>query len=272
MIVRLAIFTIFTALAIPLHGQADDDFLLRWARKVIAEGAAEKDGDARRDLAVAFSLASSKDPSTSTLQTLLTDKDYTVRLAAIASFGELGDKKFIPQIKTALDDDVPEVMFAAAQALFELGDPEGEKALVAVFEGETKAESGFFRSKFRDIARRLKTPKSAILFAAEQGASLVPVVGAGAGYSALSDMLDDSDFSPRAASLLQLSSRRTEETRKRVEGAFTDDDWSVRAIAIQIAAKWDERAWKARLIPLFQDEKRKVRFRAAAVFLRFSQI
>jgi HEAT repeat protein len=272
MVARLAACIVLSVVSAPLlRAQGNDQYLVQWARRILAESADEKDPEARRDTAVAFSLGTSQDSSTSTLKSLMADKDYAARESAVTSFGELGDPKFIPVIKPALEDDVPEVMFAAARALFQLGDPSGQETLLAVFEGETKAESSFLRGKFRDMARRLKTPKSALLFAAEQGVGLVPVFGAGAGYSALSELLSDSSFSPRAASLLMLSSRRSEEIDKLIQGAFTDEDWSVRATAIQIAAKWNLQGWSSRLIPLFQDGNRKVRLRAAALYIRFAR-
>jgi HEAT repeat protein len=44
----------------------------------------------------------------------------------------------------------------------------------------------------------------------------------------------------------------------------------MRAAATQIAASRNERAWRFRLVPLFEDTNRRVRYRAAAAFLRLS--
>ncbi len=99
-----------------------------------------------------------------------------------------------------------------------------------------------FKGKFRDTMRRLKTPKSTLLFAVEQGIGFVPVPGLNEGYSALTSMLTDAELSPRAASLLMLSSDRSDEIRTLIEGSFQDDDWSVKAAAIQITAAWKEQS------------------------------
>ena len=240
------------------------------ARAVLAAGAADNEPEVRREVAVAFSLSRSTDPSFATLQLLLADKDYLCREAAIATVGQLGDPKLAPLVRPALQDDVPEVMFAAARALQQLGDPDGARALVEIIDREHKAESSMFRGKLRDVARRLKTPKSVLLFATEQGIGFAPVPGLGEGYSALTAMLTDVEFSPRAAALLSLASIRSAESRKMVDQAFSDDDWSMRAAAIQMMASWNDRPWRVRLVPLLADSNKKVRFRAAAVYLRLT--
>lgn len=256
-----------------LLGQTDDNaFMAQWAREVLEKGAAEKDPERRRETAIAFSLGTSLDPAVATLKRLATDKDHACREAAFASFAELGDPQFIPFLQPALEDEVAEVAFAAARALFRLGEPGGRSFLLAILNREEKGESGFFRGKLRNAARRTKTPKSALLFAAEQGVGFLPVPGAGEGYSALSELLIDKNFTPRATALLVLSSKRSPDTERLIEKAFEDSDWSVRAVAIQVAARWNQVAWKSRLVPLFQDSNRTVRLRAAAVFLRLNNV
>lgn len=238
------------------------------ARSILATGATDNDPEVRREVAFAFSLNRSADASIGTLQALLADKDYLVREAAIQTIGQLGDRKLAKLVRPLLEDHVPEVMFAAARTLYQLRDPDGQTALIEVLEREHKAESSFLRGKLREVARRLKTPKSALLFATEQGIGFAPVPGLGEGYSALAAMLTDVDFSPRAAALISLGSTRSTESRRMVEQAFSDQDWSMRAAAIQITATWREQSYRGRLAPLLEDSNRKVRFRAAAVYLR----
>jgi len=240
------------------------------ARAVLAAGALEADPNVRREVAIAFSLNRSTDPSIGTLLSLLIDKDYLVREAAIASVSQMGDRTLAAPVRLALEDDVPEVMFAAARALQQLGDPIGERALIEIIDREHKAESSMLRGKMRDMARRLKTPKSVMLFATEKGIGFAPVPGLGEGYSALTTMLTDNDFSPRAAALVSLASLHSAEAKKLVDQAFTDDEWSMRAAATQVMASWNDRPWRVRLVPLLQDSNPKVRFRAAAVFLRLT--
>jgi HEAT repeat protein len=259
-------------LAVPaaLHGQAPDAGSISRARAVLTDGAADKDPENRREVAVALSLISTRDPSASLLKTLAQDKDYLTREAALVSIGELGDPKMVKLVEAALNDEVPEVLFAAARTLMRMKHPEGRRILIAILEKEADAESSFFRGKLREIARRVKTPKSALLFGFQQSAGLVPVPGFGQGFSALTSMLGDADFSARATALLLLAPENSPEFRKIIEEAFQDEDWSVRAAAVQVAAHRHETRWRSRIIPLVDDTNRKVRYRSAAVLVRMN--
>ncbi len=198
----------------------------------------------------------------------MTDKDYQVRVAAVDTLGELNDKKRLGLLKSALSDEVPEVAFAAAKALYNLKDPEGSQALLSIYEGETKARSNFFQKEIRDSLRRLKTPRSAFLFAVQHGVGFVPVPGVGAGFNALSSMLSDSEFSARAVSLLTVCTTNNKECREMLRTSFDDEDWTVRAAAIHIVTTGNHAPLKPEVASLIADKKTKVRLRAAAGYLR----
>lgn len=240
------------------------------ARAVLKKGASEPDPNTRREVAVALSLVATRDPSAGLLQTLMKDKDSLVREAALVSVGELRDPAAIKSVQEALQDDVPEVAFAAARTLFKMKQPEGKQFLIEVVEKETKAKSGFVHAKLRDVVRRMKRPKSAFLFVAQQGIGFVPVPGLGEGFSAINALIGDAETSARATALLLLAADRSPEVRRVVEEAFNDPDWSMRAAATQIAALRNERTWRQRLIPLIEDTNSRVRYRAAASLLRVS--
>ena len=237
---------------------------------VLERGAADPDPDVRREVAVALGLLSRRDSSTNLLEKLAADKDHLVREAALVSIGELRDPRLAKPAHEALEDEVPEVAFAAARTLFKLNQPEGKQLLLEIVQREASAKTGFVRAKLRDAARRMKRPKSAMLFVAQQGVGFIPVPGLGEGFSAMNSLVGDPDFSARATALLVLSSDRSPEVRSEIEQAFNDSEWSMRAAAAQIAASRNERAWRFRLVPLFEDTNRRVRYRAAASFLRLS--
>jgi HEAT repeat protein len=238
------------------------------ARSVLSQGASDNDPATRREVAIALSLINSRDTSAGLLATLAKDKDYSVRETAILTIGEINDPKLATVVLPALDDDVPEVAFAAARTLAKLRRPEGKRALVSIVSKETKGESGFFKDKVRDVARRMRTPKSALLFTVQTGIGFVPIPGIGQGFSAMNSMLADADFSARATALLVLAIDRTPEVRTILTQSFVDEDWSVRAAAVQAAALRNEPVWQPRLESMLNDSNKKVRFRAAAVYLR----
>lgn len=238
------------------------------AMEILQHGASDKEPVTRRQVALALSLSRSMTPIVRLLETLVTDSDHLVRIATLDTIGELGDPKLTRLAQPRLSDDVPEVMFAAARALYRLRDPSGQSMLLSIVEKEEKAKSNPLRAKFRDFLRRAKAPRSAFFLAVEQGSGFIPLPGAGAGLSAVSALLNDESFSPRATALLLLASDKAPDVREAIDQAFTDEDWSMRAVAVQLVARPENKQWRPRLETLLNDSSSKVRFRAAAVHLR----
>jgi HEAT repeats len=241
------------------------------ARQAITDAAHNREGDQRREAALALSLAPAKDRVVALLDELITDKDYQVRVAAVDTLGELNDKSRVGLVKGALADEVPEVAFAAAKALYALKDPSGVQALQSIYEGETKGRSNYFQKEMRDSWRRLRTPRSAFFFAVQNGLGFVPVPGVGAGYNALMGILSDSETSARAVSLLTVCTRKSHTCSEMLGTAFDDDDWTVRAAAVHIVTTGNWRGMKSNIAGLIDDKKNKVRLRAAAGYLRMEE-
>jgi HEAT repeat protein len=267
---RLKPVLLLVFLLLPAAPQTQNSTPVRRARTVLEQGAADSDPDVRREVSVALGLPSRRDSTTNLLEKLAADKDHLVREAALVSIGELRDPRLAKPAHDALEDEVPEVAFAAARTLFKLNQPAGKQLLIEIVQKEARGKTGFVRAKLRDAARHMSRPKSAMLFVAQQGVGFVPVPGLGEGFSAMGSLVGDPDFSARATALIVLSSDRSPEVRSQIEQAFNDSDWSMRAAATQIAASRNERSWRFRLVPLFEDTNRRVRYRAAAAFLRLS--
>lgn len=245
---------------------------LERARKVLGEGAHAKDGDLRRETAVAMSLLPAKDPAAALIDALLDDKDYQVRVAAVETVGEWNDKGRLTPLTAKLNDEVPEVAFAAAKALYSQKSPQGRDALQAVYEGEMKAKSSFLKKEMMNSLRKLKTPKSAFLLTVRYGIGFMPVPGIGAGYGALVGILTDAEFSARAVSLLLVCGEKSKVCDEMLAAAYGDEDWSVRAAGVHVAAAIRLPAASPRLETLLADKKDKVRLSAAAVLLRIGMV
>ncbi len=276
MLIRVCRTVIFTAAVllwchVPARGQKLDTAQTAHALEVLRQGASDRDPDTRRQVALALSLSRTSATVNSLVEGLVKDGDSLVRQAALDSIGELGDRKLAPAAEAALGDDVAEVVFAAARALYRLRDPAGKSTLVAVVEKEQKAGSNPLRIKLRTMIRRMKTPRSALFLAVEQGGGFIPVPGIGAGISAMSALLNDENFSPRSTALLLLADDTSPEVRMLIEQAFADDDWSMRAAAVQLVTRPGNVRWRTKLAPLLNDSNKKVRFRAAAVYLRVNR-
>jgi HEAT repeat protein len=202
------------------------------------------------------------------LEGMLQDKDIDVRLATVASLAEAKGQRAAVALRGALDDEVPEVGFAAAKALWSVHDAAGKEALLAILAGDNQTSSGFFSKQKRDALRVLHTPRVMLQFAMAKGIGLVPVPGLGFGLESMRALLTDSGVSGRAAAALMLATERDQASLDALRAALKDTDWSVRAAAVQALALRRDPRLKADVAPLFDDENEAVRLRAAAACLR----
>ena len=242
------------------------------ANLLLVNALAEKNPDTRKEAAAALGLAGAREPYLTELGGALDDKDLQVRLAALQSTVDLRQKGAIPALNKALYDETPEVSFAAAKALYALGDPAGRASLLAVVGGESKASTGSVAAKKREMMRLFQTPRSLMLFAFREGIELVPVPGVGEGVSSLTLILSDTQVSGRAASVLLLAHDTSPEVLPALREALKDKDTSVRAAAVHSIVLHDNPDYMGDLLALLGDPKDSVRFRAAAGYIRLAGI
>jgi HEAT repeat protein len=237
---------------------------------ILADGLGDKNPDVRKQAVAALGLIGPREPYVREIYNALVDKDLSVRLMAVSSLVDIRDKGMIPALAKALEDETPEVSFAAAKALLTLGDPAGRKALLAVLDKESKTSSGFLTAKKRDMLRMFHTPRQLMIFAVKTGVGMAPVPGLGEGVASVEGILSDNGVSGRATAALMLASDRSPEVLVALQEALADDEASVRAAAAHAIALRDDPALAPQLLKLFDDAKEPVRLRAAAGYLRLS--
>lgn len=242
------------------------------AKTMLEQALADRNPNHRKDAVVALSLAASREPLLSRLESMLSDKDVQVRLAVVSSLEDLKSQSTNMALQRALHDPVPEVSFAAAKALFELHDPAGEQALLSVLGGKTKTASFFISKEMRDAMRMMHTPHETFMFALRQGIGFAPVPGLGVGVASLQQLLSDPGISGRATAALLLGKDKNEQTLQALRSALSDNDWSVRAAAVHSLALWNDPELISDFIPLLYDKNEAVRLRAAAGYLRLAAI
>jgi HEAT repeat protein len=241
------------------------------ADQILSTALQDKNPDVRKQAVSALGLIGPREPYISQINKALSDdKDVYVRLAAVASLVDLKDKGTADTLDKALQDEAPEVAFAAARALFTMGDPRGRAALMAILEKEAKTGSGFLTARKRDMLRMFHTPKTLMFFALKQGAGIAPVPGVGEGVSSLQNILSDTKITGRATTALLLASDRSPEVMDALRDAIEDKDASVRAAVVHAMALRDDPSSLTLLLPKFNDEKQSVRLRAAAAYLRLA--
>jgi HEAT repeat protein len=239
---------------------------------ILQQALASKNPDTRKAAVVALSLAANDNPLLAELTGMLDDKDVPVRIAVVTSLAEIKTKAATAALEKALHDDVPEVSFAAAKALYSRGSPDGKAALLSVLAKETKASSGFFSSERREALRMMHTPRTTFIYALRQGLGFVPLPGFGEGVASMQALLSDPGVSGRASAALLLGKDKDQATVDGLKDALYDKDWHVRAAAVHSLALQNNPALKPDLELLTLDDKEEVRLRAAAGWLRLNAI
>ena len=263
-----AILLSWVALSGPLIGASAIE---QRSRRILDEALKDRSPDTRREAVLSLSLVGQREPLFARLESALFDeKDVPVRLAAVSSLAEIKGNRSRKALKKALEDDVPEVSFAAAKALLMLNDPSGKAALMSVLSGDTKSSSSFFTKQKRDAMRMMQTRNGRLMFALRTGIAFVPVPGIGQGFASMQGILSDPGVSGRATAALLLSREKDAKTVKALKDALTDEDWSVRAAAVHALALRGDPKLRKDLEPLLDDDKQSVRLQAAASMLRLS--
>jgi HEAT repeat protein len=226
------------------------------ANLFLNEGLANKNPDIRKQAVAALGLIGPREPYLSEIAAALSDKDIYVRLSAVASLVDLKDQ------------GTAEVSFAAAKALFGLGDPRGRTALLAILEREAKTQSNFLTAQKRDTLRLVHIPKGMMMFAIKNGIGFAPVPGIGEGVSSMQDLLSDNGVSGRATTAVLLGNDRSPEVLSALKEALTDKDASVRAAVVHSLALRNDPSMLPLIKEQFDDSSEAVRLRAAAAYLR----
>jgi HEAT repeat protein len=240
--------------------------------EVLQSALQNKNPDTRKQAVAALSLAATHGPMFDRLGEMLQDKDVEVREAVVASLAEVKTASARAALRKALDDDVPEVSFAAAKALWNLNDPAGREALLSVLEKQSKTSSNFFTKQKRDALRMIHTPRVLFLYAMRQGVGFAPVPGLGEGITSMQALLTDPGVSGRATAALLLVKDKSPDTVDALKDALLDKDWSVRAAAVHSLSLRNDLKLRPDLEPMLGDVKEAVRLRAAAGLLRLSAI
>jgi HEAT repeat protein len=243
------------------------------AHRILQDGLESKDWTVRILAIQASGLIGSNEPLRKQLEAFVSDEEVDVRIAAIKTLADLKATESIPVIENRMTEDkTPEVKFAAAKALYVLNDPKGRRWLVDVYDDKEKASSDMLHSQTRKFMGNFHSLESASMFIMSEGIGYVPVPGVGAGFSAITGLINDPDLSPRAAALMLLAKDKNAETDTLLKKGLGDKDWSVRASAAQMIAFTARAGMQEELVPLFTDKSEKVRFRAAGAYLHMENL
>jgi HEAT repeat protein len=192
----------------------------------------------------------------------LQDEKANLRSAGATALGSMGALQARKPLEAALQDDDPAVVLAAAAALLLLKDEAGYGIYYEILTGERKANKGFVKGQLST----LKDKKRLAEIGLDEGIGFIPF--AGIPYGVLKAVLKDDTSGVRAAAAARkLAEDPDPGTREALEGALKDKNWVIRAAALEALSQRGDAASVSKVIPLMDDEKEDVKYRAAACAL-----
>jgi HEAT repeat protein len=233
----------------------------------LKDGLEEKNYDRRAQVIAALGTIGLRRDVVSLIEGVLNDKDAPVRQAAVEVLGTMKSRGSIPKLQLALDDNSAVVSFAAAQALWTMGDRSGQDLFVEVLDGDRKVSTGLVRGGLQKVHEELHDPKALAELGSEQaaGAFLGP---AGFGVTAAVELAKDKAAPARAISARLLANDTSDIAREVLREALQDRSWIVRAAAAEALGVHGSLNDVATLAPLLDDNQKEVRYRAAAAIIR----
>jgi HEAT repeat protein len=238
----------------------------------LKQGAVSDKARDRSDAISALAVLGQDREAVSLVSAGLDDKEASIRVLAATSLADMKARSAIPQLKSAMDDESPQVSFAAAQALWKMGDRSGRDILYAVLSGERKTKPGVMKSKMDKMRQDMHDPKALALIGVNEasGAFLGPF---SMGVSFIEEYARNNGAPVQALCANLLSSDDSRDTVNELRDALGDKNWAVRAAAARALAKMNH----PEVIPqlgdiMLNDKEQPARFAAAAAIIRLTPL
>ena len=208
------------------------------------------------------------------LEVALDDKHAEVRRIAASSLGDMDAKESIPHLRQATNDKDAGVSFAAAEALWKMGDQDGATIFYAVLLGNRQVAKGFVSSNLNGMWQELHDPMALanIGIGEASGALLGPFAE---GITIARELAKDRSAPARALSATLLGEYPNPDAKKILEDTLDDKNIAVRAAVAKALGGFDDPGLIPELAPLLSEKGTPVikpvdavRFMAAAAIIR----
>jgi HEAT repeat protein len=239
------------------------------AWETLREGLAEKSPDKRAKAVNALGLLSGNLAAEKAADEALKDDKYNVRLAAATALGSMHAVHSIPQLESALDDQDPAVILAAANSLMSLKDASSAYDIYyGVLTGGMRTNKGLVQEQLKTLHDTKKLAQLGF----EEGIGFVPF--AGFGYGVVKTVVkSESDASPvRAAAAKKLAHDPDPLSAEALVAATQDSSWIVRAAALEAIAQRGDKSLAAKVAMSLEDSREDVRYEAASCVIHLSDL
>jgi hypothetical protein len=202
------------------------------------------------------------------LTSAMKNKDYDIRLTAVAAAGATDDHNLIPALRIAMEDQAPEVVVTAAASLWKMGDHTGIDVLQEVLTGQMKSKSGLFKSGMHTMNKDIHDPTALATIGLEEGGGMLfgPI---GIAIAAAKIMHPGPTAnSARVICAGLLANDPSEANKTALIQTLKDKDPFVRQASARALAKFHGKEVTDALIDGFDDPKPSVRYMAAASYIR----
>jgi HEAT repeat protein len=260
---------IITLLMITAAGLAAQPEKTAW--EVLKPGLADTNPLVRRQAITATGSIGVDPEAVELVEAALKDKDSLIRATAAAELGEMRAHQSIPALKAVLDDPSGEVAYAAARALWDMGDKSGRGFIEDVIAGQQKATDSGVKGAVHRADRLRHDPKEMAVLGAKSasGALLGPF---NIGVLAAEQVLKDNAAAVRMQALNLLAEDCDAQTFKLLKAATADDKtWAERAAAAKALGRCDNPEAIPQLELNLADSNKAVKFMSAAAIIRLSR-
>jgi HEAT repeat protein len=257
--------TLLLAAVAALSAQPD-----KTAWDVLKLSLSDKNPDKRRQAVTSIGSIGVTPDAVRLVEQALKDADSLVRQTAAAELGEIKSRGSIAILKTELDDPAVEVAFAAAAALWEMGDRSGRGLIEDVMTGQETAAEGFMSREMREAKRKIHDPKALAVLGLKE-ASGVLLGPFNLGIVAAEQAFKDGATAGRTLSTALLAEDCDAEAIRLLEWTYGNDKhWVVKAAAAKALGKCGNADSIPRLEQGLADSQEAVKDMSAASIVRIS--
>jgi len=232
---------------------------------ILSTAAQDKSSEKRGKAIRALGMISDNPRAQSTAESALKDANEEVRVAACEALGQMHAIGSASLLKAAIKDHEAAVVFAAADALFAIGDPAGYEVYYAVLTGERKSGDSLIESQMK----MLKDPKALTQLGFDAGIGFVPF--GGVALTVIKTVETDNVSPVRAGAAVKLIGDPDPKSVDALSDATKDKHWLVRAAVINALAKRHDSSVLPAITALLDDENDVVRFNAAAAVIHLTK-
>jgi hypothetical protein len=237
-----------------LQGGLESDNTEKRAKAVTALGFMKGNADAEK-LAIAA----------------LKDQKGDVRAAAANALGSMHAVHAKAPLETALDDQEPAVVLAAANSLLQLKNSNfAYDIYYGVLTGTMRTNNGLVKEQLKEQMKILHDKKKIAQLGLEQGIGFIPY--GGIGYGMVKTMMKSDNSPMRAAAAKKLAHDPDPITAQALVAATEDKNWVVRSAALEAIAERGDRSLIPKVAPTLDDDKDEVRYAGAACIARLSAL